>query len=81
MAETGRPHQEHEKGATALKAPASARLGGVDGAAPAAFHPSLTVRALSYAHLHALNLRLLVWPRRLCAEWGGSPEAALVDGP
>lgn len=35
VADTGRPHQEQEKGATALKAPASARLGGVDGAARA----------------------------------------------
>ena len=31
VADTGRPHHEHEKGATALKAPASARLSGVDG--------------------------------------------------
>jgi len=35
VADTGRPHQEQEKGATALKARASARLGGVDGAARA----------------------------------------------
>ena len=35
VAETGSPHHEQEKGATALKAPASARLGGVDGAARA----------------------------------------------
>lgn len=53
---------------------------------PAAFHPDRLTRALTYMHVWVRNAALLVWPQRLCCEWGddvdlvhslGTPELRL----
>ena len=36
---------------------------------PAAFHPNLVVRLLSYSYVYALNCWLLVYPRWACFDW------------
>ncbi len=45
---------------------------------PIPFLPDATSRALSTAHLHARYAWLLLWPRRLSADWS-FPCVPLVD--
>lgn len=39
---------------------------------PAAFHPNVLVRGLTYCFLYVLNAKVLLWPAELCIEWGGT---------
>jgi hypothetical protein len=38
----------------------------------AAFHPDLLTRFLSFNHLYAFNMKLLVFPLTLCHDWNGN---------
>ena len=41
---------------------------------PAAFHADRLTRGLTYVHVWVRNVMLLMWPRRLCCEWGGDVD-------